>query len=171
MANGVICDPDWPAEKVAAVLSYNPQTGLFYWKQQLSNRAPIGSMAGWLENGYFKIALFGHRVYAHRLAWLMQTGKWPKDTVDHIDTNRANNKWKNLREATQAENARNKSKLRTNTTGLKGAYFHRGSQRYMAQIVKGRKQHYLGLFDTAQEAHAAYVVASDKLHGEFGRVA
>lgn len=171
MAKGLLSDPDWTAAKVASVLSYDPETGVLRWVAKLSNRAPIGSKAGWRENGYIKVKLFGRKVFAHRLAWLLQTGAWPETEIDHRDLDGSNNRWGNLRPATRAQNGANKGLQANNTTGFKGVFWHKGAQKFMSQIgVEGRIK-YLGLFDTAEEAHRAYCSEADELYGEFRRQA
>jgi hypothetical protein len=92
------------------------------------------------------------------------TGAWPPNDVDHINGVRDDNRWTNLRLATRAENLRN-MKAKTNKTGLKGVYLNAG--RYTARIRHNYTSHYLGRFDTPEEAHAAYRKAADALHGEF----
>lgn len=120
------------------------------------------------DTGYVRIGLFGKRILAHRLAWLYMTGSLPKEQIDHIDGNRANNKWDNLREANNAQNNRNGGLRVNNTSGFKGVYFNQGKWR--AQITVDYKVKYLGTFSSAEEGHLAYIAASKKYHGEFGRV-
>lgn len=93
----------------------------------------------------------------------------PGVLVDHRNGDGLDNRRENLRLATRAQNGRNRRIDRDSTTGLKGAYFDRRSARWRASIrVDGVKVH-LGCFDSAENAHAAYAVASARLHGEFGR--
>ena len=62
-----------------------------------------------------------------------------KTHVDHIDTNRLNNKLDNLRWATNSENMMN-SKIRTNnTSGSKGVYFDKSSKKWRVQITVNGK--------------------------------
>ena len=96
------------------------------------------------------------------------TGEWPSTKIDHRDGDPLNNRWANLRCATDAENSQNRKVMRDNALGIKGVRRHRYG-RFAAQITVGKKQLYLGLFDTAEEAHAAYCKASAEFHGEFGR--
>lgn len=88
--------------------------------------------------------------------------------VDHIDGNKLNNRRSNLRLATRAENNRNRARRRDNKSGFKGVTKH-SSGRWRATIKANGKFKHLGVFDTPQEAHAAYLDASRYWHGEFGR--
>lgn len=92
--------------------------------------------------------------------------------VDHINGDKIDNRRQNLRSCTRAQNQMNqrpKGGLRKNKLGLKGVCRNHG--RYMANITANKVQHYLGTFDTPEEAHAAYCEAAKRLHGEFARTA
>jgi hypothetical protein len=96
-------------------------------------------------------------------------GDPPGMEIDHIDSDGLNNMRSNLRVATHAENQRNSRISPKNSSGFKGVSWHKKNRRWHAQIsVDGKKLH-LGYFDTPEEAHAAYVAASERLHGEFAR--
>jgi AP2 domain/HNH endonuclease len=90
---------------------------------------------------------------------------------DHISGNTLDNRRENLRIASQAENKRNTRKRSTNTSGFKGVYFHKGANKWLAQIVINRKWKYLGLHPTPELAYQAYCAASAEYHGEFARTA
>lgn len=108
-------------------------------------------------------------VWLHKVIVCRRDGIiFPPDIVDHIDNNPLNNTRANLRGVTQSENCRN-SKKREKTV-LKGAHFHKRDKKWASSITVGNKAIHLGTFETAEEAHAAYVAASKKYHGEFGRV-
>jgi len=86
------------------------------------------------------------------------TGNWPVGQIDHIDGDKANNRWTNLRLASQAQQNMNS---KTRRDGLKGAYpYARG---WRAQIGNT----HLGVFVTEIEAHRAYLIAADRLYGEY----
>lgn len=144
------------AKRLKEVLRYDASTGIFMWLISPNRRIPVGSVAGAKSNGYLLIGIDGEHYAAHRLAWLYVTGKWPAVEVDHKDRDRANNAWKNLREATRKQNAENKPAVAANnTSGTKGVSFHRRFQRWRAFIGHEGKARHLGYFDTEAEARAA----------------
>ena len=133
---------------------------------------PTGSAAGTgAGKGYRYRKVGGVEYRTSRLAWLFATGEWPPKgiEVDHINGDRADDRIANLRLATTRENCRNRGVNRANTTGVKGVHRHRG--RYIARISADDKRLFLGSYPTAEQAHAAYAAAAERLHGEFARVA
>ena len=154
------------------LLSYDPATGIFKWVSHPSerSRAKIGSEAGWLENsGYRRICLHGKAYQAHRLAWLYMTGEWPIDQIDHRNMNKADNRWSNLRIASNSQNQANRPATRRSSSGFKGVYWHSRRKRWHASIsVDGRLIH-LGYRDTQDEAASLYAAAAQKFFGEFAR--
>ncbi|MCB1379114.1 MAG: HNH endonuclease [Alphaproteobacteria bacterium] len=144
------------------LLHYDPESGIFRWRMN-------GREAGCVDrsNGYRRINCDGRLYYAHRVAWLMMTESWPVELVDHIDRNRLNCAWANLRAATRFQNNKNMSRPSTNRSGHKGVHFCRCTGRWRAEIIADGKKHRLGRFDTIEAAAAAYDRAALCLHGEF----
>lgn len=152
--------------RVREVLDYDEETGVLIWKKQLAHRAKAGTVAGSkLGNGYREIRVDNVKYLAHRLIWFWMTGKWPNGQVDHIDLNRSNNSWANLRIATHGQNVYNSGLRRNNTSGHKGVI--RRKYAWHARIMANRKLHLLGDFKTKEEAIKAYQDAAKRLHGEF----
>lgn len=89
------------------------------------------------------------------------------ELVDHIDGDGLNNRRNNLRPATNAQNVRNSRKRTTNTSGFKGVSWNKEHRKWRAEIMARGKKKFLGLFNTAEEAHKAYCEAAEQLHGEF----
>lgn len=87
--------------------------------------------------------------------------------VDHVNGNGLDNRRCNLRICTPSENLRNRGKTARNQTGFKGVTLHRG--KYRAQIKTSYKNRWLGDFDTALEAAAAYDKAATEFHGVFAK--
>jgi hypothetical protein len=161
-------------ERLKEVLSFDKDTGEFRWAKRVARCIRIGELAGYIENahgGYNLIMIDRVSYGAHRLAWFYVTGEWPDVEIDHKDGNPSNNRFSNLRKATASENIANSKKRRDNTSGFKGVSWDKGAKKWSAKIgVSGRKLH-LGLFDTPEAAHAAYLTAAHKHFGEFARVA
>jgi hypothetical protein len=152
------------AERVRELLDYNPRTGIFTWAIS-RRRCRKGSVAGCvMRNGYVVIRVDDRLYLAHRLAWLHVHGRWPVEQLDHIDRNRANNTLRNLREVTNAENAQNQ-KPRKNKSGFSGV--RKENNKWLAEIKVNYKPIRIGLFETPEAAHAAYIDAKRKLHQKF----
>lgn len=119
--------------------------------------------------GYIYVGLAGKNYYAHRLAWLLHTGTWPANEIDHIDGNRSNNTMKNLREATHQQNCCNTPRRLDNTSSIRGVSWHKQHNKWQAQITFDSVNKFLGCFDNINDAKNAYITASEKYHGEFAR--
>jgi hypothetical protein len=153
-------------ERLNELLDYDPETGIFRRKKATSWSIKVGDIAGTDHNlGYRAIMIDRSRYLAHRLAWKMYHGRDPEGQIDHINGIKNDNRIKNLRECTHAENQRNRGKTKVNTTGYKGAYLV--GSKYKAQISLNGKTANLGRYDTAEEAHEAYKKAAKKYHGDF----
>lgn len=148
-------------------LSYNPDTGIFIWIEKRAG-VKFNSVAGsYSKQGYFRITINHIEYKAHRLAWLYMTGEMPKEFIDHINGDRLDNRFCNLREATNTQNNYNTGMLPTNTSGIKGVRINKKTGRWHAQAsVKGKNKH-LGMFETAEMAKAAYDSFVKMLHGDF----
>ncbi len=156
-------NPKITHDELLSILSYDPATGLFHWTVDRSPTVRAGRVTGTVnDRGYVFVRIDGRSIRAHRLAWFFVHRRWPKNSIDHIDGDKANNRLANLREATSTENARNKPCL---------GYSVVKNKFYMAQIKVNHRNHYLGLFKTAAEARAAYEAAALKYHGDFSAVA
>lgn len=152
------------------VLSYDPETGVFTWVYTTCNRRQPGDEAGTIDAlGYRTIGIGHERFLAHRLAWLYMTGEWPENQIDHINLDKGDNRWCNLRMATYADNNRNVRKRSDNTSGVKGVTWNRLNKNWRVVIHKDGRQFNVGSFKTIEEAEAAYEKASRELHGAFAR--
>jgi len=147
-------------EQAHLKLNYNPETGIFTNK--------IGNVIGCNCNKYIYIRCNGKQHYAHRLAWLYMYGYWPK-VVDHINGNTKDNRISNLREATLSQNQHNSIKPKNNTSGVKGVYFNKKSQKWMARVYVNYKCIYLGTFKNIEDAKQSVVNARKHHHGAFAK--
>ena len=101
-----------PLEELEKFFAYDPETGIFTNRVRRGTRSFPGSVAGAPCNGYVQIMFRSRRLYAHRMAWFMYYREHPpldpKLVIDHIDTNRSNNRISNLRIATRKLNNENR---------------------------------------------------------------
>jgi hypothetical protein len=91
--------------------------------------------------------------------------------VDHINGNTLDNRRSNLRICTRRENNRNRCRSKNSTSGYKGVFWNKHKLKWTSYIRTDEKRVCLGYFDTPEKAYEAYVAASKKYHGEFGRIA
>ena len=149
---------------VAEIFDY--RSGKLYWKSSLTGKNRVeGREAGGLnENGYLIVEVGGRAISAHRIVWLMHHGQWPAGEIDHRNGIRHDNRIANLRDVVRETNAQNRRAATTGSrTGLLGVTVHKNGE-FRARIRAHGRLHSLGLFDSAEAAHAAYVVAKRKLH-------
>jgi len=170
------------AEIARELLTYNPDTGKLFWKER-STKYFKNSKKGaksWNARWAGKEALTAitrrksgqisrldgqiltKKYYAHRIAWLIYYGEWPKNQIDHINQDPIDNRIKNLRDVTNAENGKNQRLHSNNTSGYIGVSFykHKRYKKYRARIRINTILKHLGYYDTAEEAAAARAVAN-----------
>lgn len=118
------------------------------------------------KQGYLQICINRKLMQAHRLAWLYMHGELPKNIIDHIDGNKANNRILNLRDIDRKGNSQNtkKAKSTNKASGLLGVSKNKKLNKFTARITVSYKSIFLGLFDTPELAHDAYVKAKRRLH-------
>jgi hypothetical protein len=158
-------------------LSYDPETGIFTWKEVgpeffktkkaylTWNGRYAGTKAGNMDvTGYSRIGFRGKLHLAHRIAWLMMKAVWPEKLLDHIDGDKTNNMLSNLREVDSFENQRNCPKRKDNSSGVTGVSFRKNSGKWVANISFDGKQKHLGYFDTKESA----ISARKKAEREYG---
>lgn len=170
--------------RLRELLTYDPETGHFTWlAKDLSlfknesmrdkwNRRCAGKRAGGVNNrGYRQILIDGKTHSCHRLAWLYMTGSLPRWEIDHLNGDRDDNRFANLRHVTPLENGRNKRRPHDNKSGVLGVSCIRG--RWRAQIGVNYRTRYLGSFDTFEQAVSARKTAERQYgyHENHGRAA
>lgn len=156
---------DITAELVRKYFIYDYETGLLKW--QFNQRTDVvGNVFGSIcRDGYVRSKFFKKRVLIHRMIWLYVTGDWPTYTIDHIDGNKSNNRFSNLRDVSVYKNMQNLRKSsKKSSTGLLGVCHYKRTNKYIATITYDGKRIHLGYFTTPNLAHEAYLTAKRRLH-------
>ncbi len=162
-------------EFLKEALDYNPDTGIFTWKERPGHHFPTkhgvavsngrfsGKVAGCeAGNGYINIRIDNWLVGAHRLAYLYMTGRFPEDEIDHINHLRNDNRWANLRGASKKENRKNALMMSTNTSGFNGVHFDKAKNKWAARINANKKYIFIGNFENKIDAIEARKAANIK---------
>ncbi|MEM8661902.1 MAG: HNH endonuclease signature motif containing protein [Pseudomonadota bacterium] len=166
---------------VRECFDYEPDTGRLIWRERPAshfvnkgaqvrcNKAYAGTEAGTIckTSGYRVTSIKGKSITVHRVVWLLQTGSWPADQIDHIDRDKANNRWENLRAVDQLTNQKNRPISRNNKSGKTGASWSPKNNRWRASICANGRRVYLGLHKNKADAIAARV-AAEKQYGFVG---
>ena len=155
---------DITIEHLRESLDYNAQTGIFTWRKNHRRPDLIGKTAGSIHSaGYISIAIHNVKRLAHRLAWFYITGVMPEGHIDHINGNKLDNSFANLRQVTRFGNLQNmRQATKANKVGLLGVSAHQGKWR--AQIMVNGKRIRASGFDTPELAHQKYLELKRKHH-------
>lgn len=150
-------------EQATALFAYEPDTGRLLWRVARSPRVKVGDEAGCgaTKNGHRTVWFNGRSEMVARVAWLIQTGSWPTLEVIHLDGDSSNNKWLNLEEVTRADLARHINRKGSSKAGHKGVY--KVNSKWSASYTNKGRRHYLGVYDTPEEASRVRQEAIERL--------
>lgn len=94
-------------DEVSEAIAYNPETGVFTWKRDVSKNIKEGMVAGTLKStrhrttkqtkSYLYLRYKDREMVASRVAWLLHYGAWPEKSVMFEDGDTTNLKISNLR--------------------------------------------------------------------------
>jgi hypothetical protein len=157
-------------EQLLAEFSYDPESGIFCRLVRAGRIQP-----GPIENvatgtGYVYLAIHNRKYLAHRLAWFYMIGRWPVE-IDHINGNKIDNRFRNLRPATRAQNEGNKFLRKDSSSGVKGVRWDDTKEMWYAYITTNGVMKNLGYHKEMANAIAARQRAALARDGEFFRAA
>lgn len=148
-------------KKLQEILHYDRNTGSLTLKRNQRVKYKGESVTYAHSQGYEAIRIGNKDYLAHRVIWFMETGIMPNQ-IDHINHNRSDNRWVNLREISARTNQLNMSK-RQSKLGIQGVR-KLPSGKFNAYIMVNRKQISLGSFIDVNDAISARKEA-EKLYG------
>jgi hypothetical protein len=156
--------PDITAEQLRKILEYSAETGVLVWKIRPSRAVKAGDVAGNINaKGYSTIGICGKVYKTHRIVWLHVTGNWPIGLIDHINGNKSDNRFANLRDVGAEGNSQNVRKPnKRNKSGFMGVIWFQNKWR--ASITINKKTIRIGDYATPEEAHQAYLDAKRMYH-------
>jgi len=159
-------------DEVMAAYRYEPDSGHFYHRVLAGSKKRPNGEAGTILQGYVMIRVGGRggRVFrAHRLAWLFMTGDFPPKgyEIDHINGERADNRWANLRLVTRSQNNMNVGIKANNQSGCVGVSYQLRRNNWTARIVVHGKVICLGDFVSKSEAIDARKSAERKYFRQY----
>jgi hypothetical protein len=156
---------DLTQELLKRYFTYDPESGNFIRiirRNRWGERVCFETIVSRNNRGYFWVRIFGEIYLVHRLVFLYMTGKHPYGEVDHVNGDRLDNRWVNLRDVNPFENSRNQGNRIDNSTGVRGVTYRstgRGLKRWKARISHMGRRYDLGEYLTKEEAVTARMVA------------
>ncbi|AJD82897.1 putative endonuclease [Achromobacter phage JWF] len=142
-------------EDLANYFGYDDQSGRVYWlRNPVRGPRKIGTYAGTpYASGHRFVKFKGAILMESHVVWALTHGEWPIGRLNHRDEDKDNTRVDNLIPQSECDNP----------SGLPpGVKKHENGQ-FKAYIFR-KKLHYLGIYDTAEEAHAQYQAAKKLVH-------
>lgn len=160
MADTLSIKPD--LSYIDRILQYNNDTGDLIWKYREDrgktwNTRFSGCVAGAINQPSKKkqykrrvLNIDGQMIKAHHIVWILNTGAWPSQEIDHIDRNPLNNRFDNLRLSDRFEQSENSKMRSDNKSGVTGVFFDKVAKKWRAEIFSNGKNKFLGYGPTIE---------------------
>ena len=146
------------------------------WWGRVRNIDTNRILKGCMTIGYLRVVLCKNGKRKSHSIHQLVAREWAsnpegKRCVDHVDNDRTNNNWENLRCATHAENNQNATKTNKVKSWIyKGVRLNKSMNKFMAHIRINGKLKHLGCFESEREAGKAYKAAAAEQFGKFAKL-
>lgn len=146
------------AVRLNEAFRYDPITGVL---------TRDGRAVGWRsgQGRHLSVNIDGVTMPVHVIAWVIMTDEYPDNTIDHANRDGTDNRWRNLREATQSQQNANRRCM--GESGIRGV--RRQGLLYEASYNDGNGLVRLGKFRDPAEAAAVVQAKRLKRWGEFAK--
>lgn len=137
------------------LFAYDPDTGILTHKtvRPHTRKQPGDEAGSQASNGIRRVMVDGIPYLAHHVAWMLMTGFWPERRIFHMNGDKSDNRWENLREEAELYDGVGVPRS-NNASGHSGVHFAKNYQRWIAYITVNYKRIHLGYFQTKEEAIA-----------------
>lgn len=159
------------------LVDYDADTGIITWKTRVGNdhgtnifNAQRASKAAGCDHpdlSHISILIQNRRYPIHRIVWKWMTGEDHQGPIDHISGDGKDNRWLNLRVATDSQNQHNRGSQSNNKSGVKGVFYNNATKGWYGQVSLNRKNHRTLKCQTKEEARTLVRELRNKLHGSF----
>lgn len=158
-------------EIVRELLDYDPETGLLFWRERdikwfegenhhrerirngwntrLSGKEALSHIN---DDGYKTGNLLSKYAFSHRIIWLWNYGNPLPEEIDHKNKIKTDNTLDNLFASDRKHNLKNKSKYKSNSTGVTGVLFDKKSGLYAPNIQVNKKRIWFKRTSSLEEA-------------------
>ena len=147
-------------------LDYDKEGGNLFWRKVSKyHKEKLGEEVGWITSTGYRYFKLGHKSYPyHRVIYYLETGRWYDLEIDHINNDKLDNRFSNLREVNRSQNIKNTPARSTNKLGEK--YIRKLGHKY--QVRYDGKSY--GCYDTIEEAKSVRYEVAVKLNLEYWMV-
>jgi hypothetical protein len=156
-----------PLDTLKELFEY--QDGHLYWRKSHCSAVKVGAKAGCINSEGYLIVGYKYKKYlVHRIIWVMH-GNEPVPLVDHINSDKLDNRIENLRAADPTINTQNAKLRKDSTSGIKGVSWQKQTGTWVGQIWHKNKLYRAGSFSDKAQCAKAVRRLREELHGDYAR--